>query len=113
MIVNLVSKLSRAVRRSDKSLAHLHVRVYTRTECCCCHNAVDLLESYRTRYGYMIELVDVDGDPALTAQHGLSVPVVEIAGKVRFRGVVNAALLERLLTAALRERTKNEVRDEA
>ncbi len=113
MIANLVSKLSRAVRRSDKSLAHLHVRVYTRTDCCCCHNAVDVLESYRKRYGYMIELVDVDGDPALAAQHGLSVPVVEIGGKVRFRGVVNAALLERLLTAAVRADTTNEVRDEA
>ena len=42
-------------------------------------------------------------DRALLARqgkaHGLSVPVVAIDGKIRFRGVVNPVLLERLLAA--------------
>ena len=39
--------------------------------------------------------------PLLTTlfDHGTSVPVVAIDGKVRFRGVVNPVLLERLLKA--------------
>ena len=65
-------------------------------ECCCCHKAIDLLEAYRRRHGFAIEVVDVDSDPALAEAHGLTVPVVAIDGKVRFKGVVNPVLLDRL-----------------
>ena len=41
--------------------------------------------------------MDVDADPALAKQYGECVPVVTIDGKVRFRGRVNAVLLERML----------------
>src|SRR4051812_8685179 len=94
----MTSLLSRLVRRRPRA-GHLHVTVYTREGCCCCHKALALLEGYR-RHGFAIETVDIDGDPDLVARHGTSVPVVEIDGKVRFRGVVNPVLLERLLHAA-------------
>ena len=58
-----------------------------------------MLETFRRKYNLVIEPVDVDGDPALIAAHGLSVPVVAIDGKVRFKGVVNPILLKRLLDA--------------
>jgi hypothetical protein len=51
------------------------------------------------RHGFSLEVVDIDTDPALVAEHGLHVPVVCVNGKVRFRGVVNAVLLERLFRA--------------
>jgi len=38
-------------------------------------------------------------DPALAERYGLTVPVVAVDGKVRFKGVVNPVLLERLLAA--------------
>lgn len=87
------------LRRRGKSLAHWNVTVYSREQCCCCHKAIDLLEDYRRRHGFSIQTVDVDTDPALVEAHGLSVPVVEINGKVRFRGVVNPTLLDRLIEA--------------
>jgi glutaredoxin len=80
------------------------VRVYTKRDCCCCHKALDLLKRYRRRHHLAIELVGIDGDPALEALHGQAVPVVEIGGKVRFRGVVNAVLFERLMLAEGRGR---------
>ena len=93
----MTSLLQRLVRRPKR--VPTAVTVYTRKECCCCHKAIDILETFRRRYNLVIEAVDIDADPALVAAHGLSVPVVAIDGKVRFRGVVNAVLLKRLLDA--------------
>ncbi len=58
-----------------------------------------MLEKARTRWGFMLRVVDVDTDPALIAEHGEWVPVVTVDGKVRFRGRVNEVLLTRLLRA--------------
>lgn len=93
----MTSLLQRLVRRPKH--APVTVTVYTRQECCCCHTAIDLLETFRRKHNLVIEQVDVDGDPALAEAHGLSVPVVAIDGKIRFKGVVNPVLLKRLLEA--------------
>ena len=82
--------------------SHLTVTVYTRDGCSCCHKAVDVLKEFRRRYRFEIEEVDVDTDPALVSAYGTTVPVVAFAGKVRFKGVVNPVLLERLLLAESR-----------
>jgi glutaredoxin len=77
----------------------LTLTVYTRAQCCCCHKALDLLKDYQARFGFAIEEVDIDGDPDLVARYNTEVPVVAVNGKVRFRGVVKPALLDRLLLA--------------
>jgi glutaredoxin len=84
---------------------HLNFTVYTRVQCCCCHKALDLLKDYQRSYGFPITEVDIDADP--------EVPVVAVNGKVRFRGVVNPALLERLLTAEGQENETSPARAEA
>jgi glutaredoxin len=94
-LTRLLSRLVRPRPRAD----HLTFTVYTRRDCCCCHKALDLLKGYQRLHRFAIDEVDIDGDPDLVAAHGTSVPVVAIDGKVRFRGVVNPVLLERLLTA--------------
>jgi glutaredoxin len=75
------------------------VLLYTRKGCHLCDTAWELLEAARVRPGFSLESVDVDSDPELVAAHGIHVPVVVINGKVRFRGVINAALLQRLFDA--------------
>jgi glutaredoxin len=97
---SLLSRLRRRLRpRPAVDASHLTFTVYTRQQCCCCHKALDLLEGFRARYGFALETVDVDTDPALAAAHGTTVPVVAVGGKVRFRAVVNPVLLQRLLEA--------------
>lgn len=96
-MTRLLSRLLGA--RNRPRADHLTFTVYTRRQCCCCHKALDLLEEYRRVHGFAVELVDVDTDPALAEAYGTSVPVVASGGKVRFRGVVNPVLLERLLAA--------------
>ena len=99
------SLLSRWVRpRPRLDASHLHVTVYTRSHCSCCHKAIDLLKAYQRRYRFTMDEVDIDADPDLTARFNTSVQVVSIGGKVRFKGVVNRVLLDRLLTAEGRSR---------
>ena len=96
----MISLLSRWVRpRSRWNVAHLRFTVYSRESCCCCHKAIDLLKDYQRRFGFAIEEVDIDADPALRARFDTMVPVVAVGGKVRFKGVVNTVLLDRLLEA--------------
>jgi glutaredoxin len=88
--------------RSPHRAKHLTFTVYTRAQCCCCHKAIDVLKDYQRRYGFQIEEVDIDSDPDLVAKYDTEVPVVAVGGKVRFRGVVSPALLDRLLLAESR-----------
>ena len=99
----MTSLLTRLLRPSPRA-EHLTFTVYTRAQCCCCHKALDLLREHQGRWGFAIDEVDIDGDPELVARYDTEVPVVAVNGKVRFRGVVNPALLDRLLTAEGRDR---------
>jgi glutaredoxin len=97
----MTSLLTRLLRRSPRT-EHLTFTVYSRARCCCCHKALDLLKEYQARFGFAIEEVDIDSDPDLVAKYNTEVPVVAVNGQVRFRGVVNPALLDRLLLAESR-----------
>ena len=69
------------------------VVLYTRENCCLCDDAKKILESY----GLAPRLVDIDKHPDKLAKYNECVPVVEINGKVRFRGNVNEVLLRRII----------------
>ena len=71
----------------------LETVLYTRRNCHLCEDALALL----TRYGVMPREVDIDADPTLRERFDTCVPVVEIDGKVRFRGRIDERLLRRLL----------------
>lgn len=73
------------------------VVMYTRQGCHLCDDAWALLERAAARHRLTLSKVDVDSDPAPVERYGLCVPVVVIDGQERFRGVVNAALLDRVL----------------
>ena len=69
---------------------------YTRQGCHLCDEAYKLLAAH----GVEPELVDIDTDERLQSLFGEWVPVVEIDGRVRFRGRVDEALLRRILATA-------------
>jgi predicted thioredoxin/glutaredoxin len=69
------------------------VKLYTRTGCHLCDDAYEVL----IRNGLLPESIDIDADPMLVERFTECVPVVEIDGKIRFRGRVNEVLLKRLL----------------
>jgi glutaredoxin len=92
------------ITRSRRKASHLEITVYTRAQCCCCHKALDLLKEYQSEHGFTIQTIDIDADPELARQYNTEVPVISVDGKVRFKGVVNPVLFERLLEAESRER---------
>lgn len=71
----------------------MDVILYTRTGCHLCDDALTTL----TNHGLGPVIVDIDADPELLNKFNTCVPVVEIDGKVRFRGKVDPILLRRLL----------------
>jgi hypothetical protein len=86
--------------RPPKPRPDLRVVVYHRQGCHLCDVAWEQLAEARRAYGFALERKDVDEDPRLVAEYGECVPVVTVNGKVRFRGRVNAVLLQRLLDGA-------------
>ncbi|MCX7423260.1 MAG: glutaredoxin family protein [Planctomycetia bacterium] len=72
------------------------VILYTREDCHLCDEAFDLLQNY-SAYLPIIREVDIDLEPSLRQQWNTWVPVVEIDGKVRFKGRVSEMLLRRLI----------------
>ena len=73
----------------------MHVVIYTRNGCHLCEDAEALVRAH----GLTPRMVDIDADAALCEQFNTCVPVVEIDGKIRFRGRVEPVLFRRLLQA--------------
>lgn len=99
-MLTLLRRWTKTSPRPD--VRHLSLTIYTREQCGCCRKAIELVESRRRRLGFALELVDVDTDPALAERYGHTVPVVLVDGKVRFKGVVNPVLFDRLMAAESR-----------
>jgi len=95
--------MRRVVAVATQTVAHLQVVMYTRKGCHLCERAWEELQRARRRYGFTLTAKDVDTDAALVKEYGNCVPVVAVNGKLRFRGVVNPVLLERLLQAETRQ----------
>ncbi len=70
-----------------------NVVLYTRHGCHLCDEALSLL----MRFGYRPTIVDIDKDAGHLARFNECVPVVEIDGRIRFRGRVSETLLRRLV----------------
>lgn len=71
----------------------MNVILYTRTGCHLCDEANNTL----LEHGLHAKQVDIDAEESLRDKFNTCVPVVEIDGKVRFRGRVEPVLLKRLL----------------
>ena len=93
---------SRILRRRRPD-APVRVVLYTRSGCHLCDEMKAEIARARPRTPFALVEVDVDGDPELARRHGLSVPVLEIAGRVAFKARLRAADFERKLERRARE----------
>lgn len=71
----------------------MNVILYTRTGCHLCDEALATL----LKHGLQPTLQDIDANETLREQFNTCVPVVEIDGKIRFRGKIDPVLLRRML----------------
>ncbi len=76
------------------------VTLYTRADCPLCDEARALLDALAGRFGFAIEVVDIDAERELRARYNYAVPVIAVGGEEVARAPIRAAALE----AALRER---------
>ncbi|WP_437229958.1 glutaredoxin family protein [Planctomicrobium sp. SH661] len=76
------------------------VIVYSRPDCPLCEDAMETLAEYRQWVPVPSE-VNIDEDPELLERFDETVPVVEIDGRVRFRGSINDVLLRRLIEGTM------------
>ena len=67
--------------------------LYTRRDCHLCDDAKQILVQHQLT---PVE-VDIDEDDKLAKEFNHCVPVIEIDGKIRFRGRVDPILLKRIL----------------
>lgn len=78
------------------------VRVFTKPDCPLCDQAIAVLDEFSTVMPE-VEKVDISDDADLKQKHRQHIPVVEIDGRIRFRGIVSAELLQRLIRARQRQ----------
>jgi len=71
----------------------VRVILYTRSGCHLCDQAAQTL----AEQGQQVQAIDIDANAELRKRWGTCVPVVEIDGKVRFRGKVDPILLRRIV----------------
>lgn len=74
--------------------------LYVNDACECSRKALDVLDAACLRHPHLaVDVIDIAADPALASRYGAQAPVVVVGGKVRFKGLVNPVLLDRLLGA--------------
>lgn len=89
----MVKIFSRLFPQRPKESQTPRVVLYTRDGCHLCEEAKNIL----LQHGLLPEEIDIDQDAQLRQQFDECVPVVEVDGKVRFRGRIDRRLLRRLL----------------
>ena len=69
---------------------------YTRDGCPLCEEAAEVLQTF-ARWLPPVKVVNIDTEPDLVKRFGACVPVVELDGKIRFRGKIHPTLMRRLI----------------
>jgi glutaredoxin len=75
------------------------VVMYTRAGCGLCEEAWHLLESLAKAYPLELRTIDISSDETLSSELGKRIPVIEVNGRERMWGKINAVMLERLVNA--------------
>jgi glutaredoxin len=76
-----------------------NVTLYTSASCSLCERALEVVRDVQRELGFDLELVDIDGDPALEAAYREHLPVVEIDGERAFTYFVEPNALRARLAA--------------
>ena len=77
-------------------MARIHL--FTRSDCCLCDDAKEVLERVRQDHPFELTVLDVDRNPELAGMYGHLIPVVTIDGEKAFHYYVNEKALRRRLS---------------
>ena len=82
------------------------VRLYTGDDCPLCDEAKEVLAEYEAWIA-PVEQIEITGHSTLEDRFGLSIPVVEIDGTVRYRGHIDEWQFRRLIDATPPQQQSN------
>lgn len=94
MLARWLARL-RSAARPSRPIEALELVLYTRDGCHLCDVMKAELSGARVMPPFRLAEVDVDSDPELAARHGLSVPVLELAGRPLAKGRIELSEFER------------------
>jgi hypothetical protein len=63
----------------------LEIVLYTRNECCLCHEMEDIVAAALPDFEARFERIAIDGQPELEAHHGTEVPVLYVNQRKAFK----------------------------
>ena len=78
----------------------VRLTLITRADCCLCDEMKAIAAAVAAEGGALLEIQDVDSDPALQARYSDEVPVLLIDGRKAFKYRVTAAELRRRVARA-------------
>jgi glutaredoxin len=73
------------------------VTLYTKTDCCLCDEALEVIERVRREHRFVLEKIDITNDPVLLDRHAERIPVVLVNGAEAFLYRVDEQALRRLV----------------
>jgi glutaredoxin len=73
------------------------VVLYSRPGCHLCEDALQLLESLRTEFGFALREVNIESDAELERRYFVEIPVIEMSGDVIAQAPIDAAVLRRAI----------------
>jgi hypothetical protein len=94
MLARWLARLRSAAAPGDAG-SPLELVLYTRAGCHLCDVMKAELARVRVSPPFRLVEVDIERDPELVARHGLSIPVVELAGRPLAKGRLERAEFER------------------
>ena len=77
----------------------LHLTIYSRPGCHLCDDMKTVVDRVSARVPLSLEVVNIDGDAALTGRYGLEIPVLLVDGRKVAKYRIEEAVLERTLRA--------------
>lgn len=80
--------------------AEVVVRILAKPGCPLCDEMKGAAEVFRMWYGFRVEVEDVTADAGAMAEHGQSVPVVFVDGRLACKGRMEPARFARMLEEA-------------
>ena len=75
------------------------LRYYAKADCPLCEKSRPIATDLARRFGYEIDWVDIESDPALVLRHGEKIPVLELDGDVLAWGRFSERALTRKFAA--------------
>lgn len=78
--------------------------LYSRAYCHLCHDMLAALEALRGEFSFVVDVLDVDADPLLTARYDELVPVLEADGSELCHCFLDERVVRQYLESSAKQR---------